>query len=161
MKKVLKSRIFMIALTAIICITGTTYAATQILASNIAYKDTTVEDALNDLYTKATPQLLYTNSSTTSIRNTNIDIDANINSILIECYDNNKSYYVKLDKGKDNICGYHYLNNDIWFENNRYLKFNTNGKLYIGYPRTINLSSGNIVHPSDNVLYIKNIYKAN
>ena len=58
MKKVLKSRLFVAIITAIICITGTAYAAGQIFASDIKYIDkdnneTTVDRALDVLYTKA------------------------------------------------------------------------------------------------------------
>lgn len=41
-----------IILTAIICISVTAYAAIRIQADEIGYKDGTVEDALNDLYTQ-------------------------------------------------------------------------------------------------------------
>jgi len=51
MKKVLSSKLFLILITAIICITGTTYAS-QIFASNISYNDTTVGQALDDIYSK-------------------------------------------------------------------------------------------------------------
>ena len=53
MKRILTSRIFLIVLTAMICISGTAYAAIRIQADEIGYKDGTVEDALNDLYTNA------------------------------------------------------------------------------------------------------------
>jgi hypothetical protein len=120
-----------------------------------------VEDAINDLYSdKIRPKLIYSNPSNISIRETNIAIDSNVDTILVECYDNNKSYYVKLEKGMDCVCGYHYFANNVWYENNRYLEY-TDNNLHIGYPRTINLSSGSIVHPSDSVLFIKNIYEIN
>lgn len=54
MKRILTSRIFLIVLTAIICISGTAYAAIRIQADEIGYKDGTVEDALNNLYSKTT-----------------------------------------------------------------------------------------------------------
>ncbi|MBR1718240.1 MAG: hypothetical protein IJ715_03105 [Bacilli bacterium] len=50
MKELLKSRAFTIIVTACVCIAGTAYAAVSILASNITYKNTTVDKALNDLY---------------------------------------------------------------------------------------------------------------
>ena len=53
MKKVLASKIFLVVLTALICISGTVYATIRIQADEIGYKDGTVEDVLNDLYTKA------------------------------------------------------------------------------------------------------------
>ena len=56
MKKFVKNnhRVFIaIIITAIICITGSVYAAIRLQASEIGYKDGTVEDALNDLYTTA------------------------------------------------------------------------------------------------------------
>ena len=51
MKRVIKNRLFLVLFTAIICIIGSVYATTRYLASEIEYKDTTVENALNDLYT--------------------------------------------------------------------------------------------------------------
>ena len=51
MKKVIKNRLFLVLFTAIICIKVSVYATTQYLASEIEYKDTTVENALNELYT--------------------------------------------------------------------------------------------------------------
>ena len=53
MKKLMKNnlKVFIaIILTAIICISGTAYAAIRIQADEIGYKNGTVEDALNDLY---------------------------------------------------------------------------------------------------------------
>ena len=54
MKKFIKNnlKVFIaILITAIICISGTVYAAIKIQASEIEYNDTTVDQALNDLYT--------------------------------------------------------------------------------------------------------------
>ena len=48
----MKKTILTILITAIICITGTVIASNY-LASEIAYKDTTVENALNDLYARS------------------------------------------------------------------------------------------------------------
>ncbi len=53
MKKVLKSRILIAIITAIICIGGSVCAAIKIQSSEIGYKDGTVEEALNDLYSKS------------------------------------------------------------------------------------------------------------
>ena len=53
MRKFIKNnlKVFIaITLTAIICITGSVYAAIRIQADEIGYKDGTVEDALNNLY---------------------------------------------------------------------------------------------------------------
>ena len=61
MKKFIKRnmKVFVaVVITAVICICGTVYAASQILASDISYKDGTVESALNDLYTKADNQTI-------------------------------------------------------------------------------------------------------
>ena len=49
MKKVFKNRIFLVIMTAFICISVTTYAAIKMQANEIGYNDTTVEDALNSL----------------------------------------------------------------------------------------------------------------
>ena len=69
MKKVLKSRLFVAIITAIICITGTAYAATQILAGDIKYKNSTVESALDDLYTTASDYVKLDNETTVSTAN--------------------------------------------------------------------------------------------
>lgn len=44
--------ITIIAITAIVCISSTVYATTKYLASEVTYKNTTVENALNELYNK-------------------------------------------------------------------------------------------------------------
>ena len=53
MKKIFKSRIFAFILGGIILGSIGVYAGSQILASDISYRDGTVESALNDLYDKA------------------------------------------------------------------------------------------------------------
>ena len=58
MKKVIKSRIFLVIITMIICISGTLYAATKYYASDVIYNSSdgstmTVSDALNELYNKS------------------------------------------------------------------------------------------------------------
>ena len=58
MKKVIKSRIFLVIITIIICISGTLYAATTYKASDVVYNASdgtsmNVEDALNELYNKS------------------------------------------------------------------------------------------------------------
>ncbi len=49
MKKNIKM-ILAIVITAIICISGTVYATTKYLASDVTYKNTTVDKALDELY---------------------------------------------------------------------------------------------------------------
>ena len=39
-----------IIVTAVLCVSGTVYATTKYLSSDVTYKGTTVENALNDLY---------------------------------------------------------------------------------------------------------------
>lgn len=53
MKKFIKNNVKIIStiiVTAVLCISGTVYATTKYLSSDVTYKDTTVENALNDLY---------------------------------------------------------------------------------------------------------------
>lgn len=53
MKNFIKNNIkviFAIIVIAVLCISGTVYATTKYLSSDVTYKDTTVENALNDLY---------------------------------------------------------------------------------------------------------------
>ena len=57
MKKIIKSRIFLVIITMIICISGTLYAATTYKASDVVYNASdgtsmNVNDALNKLYAK-------------------------------------------------------------------------------------------------------------
>ena len=59
MKKIMKSRIFLVIITMIICISGTLYAATTYKASDVVYNASdgtsmSVNDALNELYNKKT-----------------------------------------------------------------------------------------------------------
>ena len=58
MKMFLKSRIFAFVLGSVIFGSIGVYAASQILASDISYRDGTVENALNDLYSKADNQTM-------------------------------------------------------------------------------------------------------
>ena len=58
MKKVIKSRIFLVIITMIICISGTLYAANTYKASDVLYTTSdgssmTVNEALNELYNKS------------------------------------------------------------------------------------------------------------
>ena len=53
MKNFIKNKIkviFAIIVIAVLSISGTVYATTKYLSSDVTYKDTTVENALNDLY---------------------------------------------------------------------------------------------------------------
>ena len=59
MKKVLKNRLFLVLVTAIIVGSIAVYATSEILASQITYNDTTVEAALNDLYGKANKNITF------------------------------------------------------------------------------------------------------
>ena len=52
MKKLLTSRIFIVIITALICITGSVYAANLISSSEVSYRSSNVQNALDDLYTK-------------------------------------------------------------------------------------------------------------
>ena len=76
MKKIMKSRIFLVIITMIICISGTLYAAATYKATDVVYNASdgtsmNVNDALNDLYEK----------------NTNSQItDVNILTISQTCY---------------------------------------------------------------------------
>ena len=62
MKKIFKSRVFLIIICAIVFTSIGVIAANTIEATNIAYKNTTVEEAIDDLYTKAKPD--YTGTTT-------------------------------------------------------------------------------------------------
>ena len=59
MKKIFKTRIFTFILGFVVAGGIGVYAASQILASDISYKDGTVESALNDLYSKANNSIYY------------------------------------------------------------------------------------------------------
>ena len=50
MKKVFKSRIFLVLVTAIICLTVGVHAGVTYEASQIIYKNTTLDHAIDDLY---------------------------------------------------------------------------------------------------------------
>ena len=76
MKKIIKSRIFIVIITMIICISGTLYAAATYKASDVVYNASNgtsmnVEDALNDLYSK-------TNSEVTSQKFTFTSTESNL-----------------------------------------------------------------------------------
>ena len=64
----MKKTILTILITAIICITGTVIASNY-LASEITYNDTTVENALNDLYTRTDTTITGLNTQVTELQN--------------------------------------------------------------------------------------------
>ena len=178
MKKFIKNniKVFVTIVISGIVFSGiSVYAAGQYFARDISFTPINenfkkengepidnVEDAINYLYEmKENFEIIYTNNDNKSVRDSSIKLNSEINTILVECSMSNKSYFVKIEKGNTTICGYHYLSNNVWFENNRYLDYNGNGNLYIGWPRNINLSTGNIQIPSDSTLFIKKIYKVN
>ena len=63
MKKVLKSRIFSFILGGLVFGSISAYATTQIFASQVTYENTTVDQALNELYAKSNKE--YTSSDVT------------------------------------------------------------------------------------------------
>ncbi len=80
MKNFIKNNIkviFAIIVTAVLCISGTVYATTKYLSSDITYKDTTVENALNELYQNNLKSINfvtnYNNSNITEYNNVLID----------------------------------------------------------------------------------------
>ena len=129
MKMFLKSRIFVAIITACICITGTAYAAGQILASDISYRDGTVESALNDLYTKANSSnsnvgenydLIWDNSNIhASFEPITISLDlSNYTSVIVmgkynssSTYDNYLNY-VKINVGSSGTLSVNYSQGD-------------------------------------------------
>ena len=67
MKKILTSRIFVAIITAIVCISVTAYATTQIQASNVIYNNTTVDQVLDNLYTTQTTRITELENSLSNI----------------------------------------------------------------------------------------------
>ena len=62
MKKFIKNNVKVIVaiiVTAVLCVSGTVYATTKYLSSDVTYKDTTVENALNDLYEKSIKNITF------------------------------------------------------------------------------------------------------
>ena len=81
--KILKSRIFQLALTAII-FTGIGAYANDLFAEDIAYKNTTVSKALDDLYQKANYHYISLSGSTSVRSNSSHSYDVS----YIEGYEN-------------------------------------------------------------------------
>ena len=52
MNKIFNSKIFLIFITAVICIGGTVTATTLYHSNQVSYNDTNVEEALNNLYAR-------------------------------------------------------------------------------------------------------------
>ena len=70
MKKIIKSRIFLVIITMIICISGTLYAATTYKATDVMYNASdgtsmNVNDALNELYNRSSSQIIKLGNGTT------------------------------------------------------------------------------------------------
>ena len=76
----MKKYILTILITAIICITGTVIASNY-LASEITYNDTTVENALNDLYTRTDATITGLNTQVTNLTNEKDELENQLNSL--------------------------------------------------------------------------------
>ena len=80
MRKILKSKIFLFILTAIIFTGIGVFAATTVSSHDITYKNTTVEDAIDDLYSKAKPEY----SGTTTITPTTAEQVLSTNNKILK-----------------------------------------------------------------------------
>ena len=75
MKKFIKNNVKIIStiiVTAVLCISGTVYATTKYLSSDVTYKDTTVDKALDELYVERTINKPFDASADTSSNDTAI-----------------------------------------------------------------------------------------
>lgn len=156
MKKVLKSRIFVAIITAIICITGTAYAAGQIFASDITYKNTTVDKALDDLYTTASDYVKLENETTVSASNllngiTAYDNNGNLitGAVSTDCVN---SYVIHNPNTQ--------LNVDLGFTPTKFLASyhwnNENMNLYLVYDKAVSNNIYLSYYESDNTAMIEN-----
>lgn len=78
MKNFIKNNIkviFAIIVIAVLCISGTVYATTKYLSSDVTYKDTTVDKALDELYVERTINKPFDASADTSSNDTAIGND--------------------------------------------------------------------------------------
>ena len=81
LKKLFKSRLFLIIITAIICASGSVLATTTILSNSVSYEPSNtswdvnnVQDALDDLYTLATQNEIINLTSKTTNENSCYDL---------------------------------------------------------------------------------------
>ena len=129
MKNIFKSRIFAFILGGIILGSIGVYAGSQILASDISYRDGTVESALNDLYSKANSSnsnvgenydLIWDNSNIhASFEPITISLDlSNYTSVIVmgkynssSTYDNYLNY-VKINVGSSGTLSVNYSQGD-------------------------------------------------
>ena len=81
MKKVFKSRILLVIVTVILTGSISVYAAHKYAASNITYKDTTLDQALNTLYTTQNTTVNNLNSQITTKDATISDLQTQLNGI--------------------------------------------------------------------------------
>ena len=104
MKKIFKSRIFLVIICGII-FTSIGVFADNLLASNVTYKNTTVDAAINDLYNSVSKYatttdwvILRKNGDTTSIR--------------LKAKENHYNYYrvVEIAKGDNTTCNVYATN---------------------------------------------------
>ena len=80
MKKVLKSRVFAFILGALIFSSISVYAAHKYYASDITYKETTLDNALDTLYTTQNTTVNNLNSQITSLTNEKTSLQNQINT---------------------------------------------------------------------------------
>lgn len=96
MKKFIKNNVKIIStiiVTVVLCISGTVYATTKYLSSDVTYKDTTVENALNELYIERTINKKFDASAWTSSND-------NVNAVGND-FEKNKKYLCFLQYGND------------------------------------------------------------
>lgn len=133
MKKNIKM-ILTIVITAIICISGTVYATTKYLASDVIYKDKTVEKALNELYNSKGNSECVT-GSVKHEANTQLSIDIGFQpSLMLFTYNMGSEldfdvYAKHLDS---KYTYYSYINNGSGTEKNDRIKI-TNGNIKTTY----------------------------
>ena len=112
MKKNIKM-ILAIVITAIICISGTVYATTKYWASDVTYKNTTVDKALDELYIERTINKTY---------------DVKVNG------EGNNASGDKFEQDKKYLCFLHYRNdvNNLSVDGAELISYNYDGG-YLDY----------------------------
>ena len=114
MKKVLKSRIFVAIITAIIVCGISVYATIKLTASEVSYSNTTVKSALDTLYSTQTSTVANLNNQITTLTNANATLTdenttlTNANTTLTSQYNSLLADYT------DNLSGTNIYSNSSY-----------------------------------------------
>lgn len=144
--------ITIIAITAIVCISSTVYATTKYLASEVTYKNTTVENALNELYNKIKSSDDMYDAFNKRLQKQKIK---SLNNGVEIKKDENNDYYFHFD-GIDDYIQLENLSSNIDIKSGFIVTFKVRWDEFKYFSRIFELSNGS---PRDNNIGFENYHR--